>query len=223
MPLDREVVVRTALDLLDSEGLEGLTLRKIAAALQVKAPALYWHFQNKQQLLDEMATAMARDATSSAELTGPWHEQLRTMAVGLRRMLLSRRDGARLFGGTYMTDSAPLVAGEPLLRSLTDAGADLRTAVAVNRTISCYAIGHVLEEQGVVRPSGARDHRFDPDARRARLDGEQAPLTAAASDYLFGDFDRSFTDGLELIIAGFAARLAAGQPTSRPNGSDDGH
>ncbi|HEY9291632.1 MAG TPA: TetR family transcriptional regulator, partial [Microlunatus sp.] len=58
MPLDRQVVIRTALELLDSEGLDGLTLRKIAAALDVKAPALYWHFQSKQQLLDEMATSM---------------------------------------------------------------------------------------------------------------------------------------------------------------------
>jgi AcrR family transcriptional regulator len=208
MPLDRDLVVRTALDLLDTEGLEGLTLRKIAAALHVKAPALYWHFQSKQQLLDEMATAMARDAMAAAELTGSWQQQLRMMATGLRRMLLSRRDGARLFGGTYMTDNRPLVAGEPLLTALTEAGADLPTAVTVTRTISCYAIGHVLEEQGVVGPSGARDPRFAPDARKARLEGEGVPLTAEASDYLFGDFDRSFGDGLEMIIAGFGAILA---------------
>lgn len=208
MALDREVVVRTALELLDADGLDGLTLRKIAAALNVKAPALYWHFQNKQQLLDEMATTMARDEMGAAELTGSWQQQLWMLAAGLRRMLLSHRDGARLFGGTFMTDNAPVIAGEPLLRSLTDAGAELRRAVAVSRTINCYVIGYVLEEQGVVSPSGDRDHRFDPDARRARIDAERYPLTAESSDYLFGDFDRSFADGVELIISGFAAGLA---------------
>ena len=45
--LTREKVVRTALRLLDKVGLDGLTLRKLAAELRVQAPALYWHFKNK--------------------------------------------------------------------------------------------------------------------------------------------------------------------------------
>ena len=53
--LDREHVVRVALRLLDEAGLDGLTLRRLAAELDVKAPALYWHFANKQDLLDHMA------------------------------------------------------------------------------------------------------------------------------------------------------------------------
>lgn len=210
MALDRDLVVRTALDLLDVEGLDGLTLRKIASALDVKAPALYWHFQNKQQLLDEMATTMARDAVGSVcppDVT--WQEHLRLLATQMRRMLLSRRDGARLFGGTYMTDTSPVVAGEPMLQALVDAGADLRHAVGVSRTLNCFVIGYVLEEQGVVSPSGDRDHRFDPDQRRSRIDEEQFPLSARSSEYVFGDFDRSFSDGVELIIAGMEALLAS--------------
>lgn len=58
--LDRALVARTALDLLSDLGLDGLTLRAIATELGVKAPALYWHFKDKQALLDEMATEMMR-------------------------------------------------------------------------------------------------------------------------------------------------------------------
>lgn len=210
MALDRDLVVRTALDLLDAEGLDGLTLRKIAAALDVKAPALYWHFQNKQQLLDEMATTMARDAVAAQPPSGLcWQDHLRMLATGLRRMLLSRRDGARLFGGTYMTDTSPVEAGEPVLQALVAAGADLRQAVSVSRTLNCYVIGYVLEEQGVVSPSGDRDHRFDPEERRSRIDEKHFPLTARSSEYVFGDLDRTFADGVELIISGFEAVLAA--------------
>jgi len=50
--LERDLVVNTALKLLDEVGLDGLTLRKLAAELGVQAPALYWHFKNKQALLD---------------------------------------------------------------------------------------------------------------------------------------------------------------------------
>ncbi|WP_172836096.1 TetR/AcrR family transcriptional regulator C-terminal domain-containing protein [Microlunatus soli] len=207
MALDREAVVRAGLELLDTEGLEGLTLRKIAAALDVKAPALYWHFQNKQQLLDEMATTMARDAYAGHDLAAlaaerPWQDLLRVQADGLRRMLLGHRDGARLFGGTAMTDSGPVVAGEPLLRALTDAGADLRTATAVLRTLNCFVLGFVLEEQGIVAPDGQRDPRFDPMARSERVDRDRYPLTSASSEHLFGDLDRSFRDGVDMIIGG---------------------
>ncbi|MDF2848837.1 MAG: TetR family transcriptional regulator, partial [Oerskovia sp.] len=56
--LDRERVVRAALALLDEVGLDGLTLRRLAQDLGVKAPALYWHFASKADLLHEMAATM---------------------------------------------------------------------------------------------------------------------------------------------------------------------
>jgi len=58
-PLDPALVVLVALKLLDEVGLDGLTLRRLAAELGVQAPALYWHFANKRELLDHMAQAIA--------------------------------------------------------------------------------------------------------------------------------------------------------------------
>ncbi|WP_280469956.1 TetR family transcriptional regulator [Nocardia brasiliensis] len=49
------VIAQAALDLLDEVGLDGPTMRKVAAALDVQAPALYWHVANKRELLDAMA------------------------------------------------------------------------------------------------------------------------------------------------------------------------
>lgn len=69
--LDRAQVADTALRLLNEVGLDGLTLRRIATELDVKAPALYWHFANKQALLDELATEMLRRMTASAEPPPP--------------------------------------------------------------------------------------------------------------------------------------------------------
>jgi AcrR family transcriptional regulator len=48
MPLQRETVVRAALHLLDEVGLDGLTMRRLAAYLEIQNPSLYWHFTNKQ-------------------------------------------------------------------------------------------------------------------------------------------------------------------------------
>ena len=56
--LQREAIIRTALDLLGETGVDGLTTRRIAAALGVQQPALYWHFKDKAALLDALAEAM---------------------------------------------------------------------------------------------------------------------------------------------------------------------
>lgn len=68
-PLDRTRVADTALKLLNEVGLDGLTLRAIAKELDVKAPALYWHFKDKQALLDEMATEMYRRMVAATPST----------------------------------------------------------------------------------------------------------------------------------------------------------
>ena len=56
--LQREAVIRTALELLNDVGMEGLTTRRLAERLGVQQPALYWHFKNKRALLDALAEAM---------------------------------------------------------------------------------------------------------------------------------------------------------------------
>ncbi len=61
----QELIVRAALTLLDEVGLEGLTMRRLATALKIQAPSLYWHFPNKQALLDGMADAIFAVLVSS--------------------------------------------------------------------------------------------------------------------------------------------------------------
>ncbi|MEO8394207.1 MAG: TetR family transcriptional regulator, partial [Chloroflexota bacterium] len=55
MRLNKDQIVRTALQLLDRDGLEGVTLRRLGKELGVQAPAIYWHVANKETLLDELA------------------------------------------------------------------------------------------------------------------------------------------------------------------------
>ena len=89
-------------------GLDGLTLRKLAAELRVQAPGLYWHFKNKQELLDEMATCVLTDGIEEIlpGQLGEWPDWAMHLGHGIRRMLLRHRDGAKMFSGTYLTNSA---------------------------------------------------------------------------------------------------------------------
>ncbi|MEU8762496.1 TetR/AcrR family transcriptional regulator C-terminal domain-containing protein [Streptomyces sp. NPDC048659] len=213
--LDPASVAETALSLLNERGLDGLTLRAIAQELNVQAPALYWHFKNKQALLDEMATVMYRrmveDPASrpAGELT--WQERILAANRGLRAGLLRYRDGAKVYSGARFTGTDFAADMELQLGSLVDAGFSLHQAVRASTTAYMYTLGFVTEEQGTEPVPGERREGFDLEARAERLAGY--PLAAAAGPELFADYDNGFEEGLRLIVAGIEAVYApAGAP-----------
>jgi TetR/AcrR family tetracycline transcriptional repressor len=211
MALDRDLIVRTALRLLNEVGLEELSLRRIARELDVQAPALYWHFRNKQALLDEMAAAVLadgwRDLLPLAE-SRPWQEWLRDYALALRQILLSYRDGARMFSGTYLTDPALFAPMEQSLAIMVGYGFTLPTAVQVLNTIYAYAVGFTIEEQAVFPVPGVRDSRYELTTRAERVDATRFPLVHATGATVLDDYATRYVAGVDLIIAGVAATIA---------------
>jgi AcrR family transcriptional regulator len=208
--LDKKQVVETALRLLNETGLDGLTLRAIAKELDVQAPALYWHFKNKQELLDEMATEMYRrmvEDTGAAPDAG-WRERLLAANRGLRAALLSYRDGAKVFSGSRFTGTLHAVEMERSLTLLTEAGFTLTQAVRATSTTYLYTIGFVTEEQGVQPLPGERREGYDVTERARRM--ADFPLSAAAGAEIFEDYERHFEEGLSLIVAGIEAGYGVG-------------
>ncbi|MCK7623027.1 TetR/AcrR family transcriptional regulator C-terminal domain-containing protein [Streptomyces sp. RS10V-4] len=220
--IDRERVVETALRLLNEGGLDGLTLRRIAKELDVQAPALYWHFKNKQELLDEMATEIFRRLFRSRLAGGgpgpdcrwpSWQEMLVRTCTTLRQELLSYRDGGKVVAGTRMTDDTFAGPLELFLSSFTAAGFPPADAVTAWWTAYNYTIGLVIEEQSV-HPDPAhpevRDPAYDLADRESRL-GAAYPLAARAGRQMFGDVEESFHAGLRLIVAGIEATYVRGK------------
>jgi TetR/AcrR family tetracycline transcriptional repressor len=204
-------VAETALRLLNEVGLDGLTLRAIAKELDVKAPALYWHFKDKAALLDEMATVIMRRMLDGAVLdpADTWRERLLKANRTLRATLLGYRDGAKVFSGTRFTSGVHVAQMEDNLRLLTGAGFTLPQAVRAQTTAYMYTLGFVSEEQGVQPVPGVRREGFDPEERaRAMAD---FPLAAAAGRHIFTDFDQHFEEGLALLLDGVEARYRPGK------------
>ena len=210
MALDRDRITRAALDLLDETGLDGLALRELAGRLGVKAPALYWHFPSKAALIDEMATTMLRDLLAAA---GPvdramgWREFMTASCGGLHAMMLGRRDGARVFSGTYLTDDSLVGSGEVALSVLTRAGFALRDASWGWQTAYAFVVGFTIEEQAVRPVSGERDERFAAERRISRLDPVAHPLSVEASASMFDEVQDRFDFGLAIVLDGLALRL----------------
>ena len=146
--LQREAVIRTALELLNDVGMEGLTTRRLAERLGVQQPALYWHFKNKRALLDALAEAMLtiNHTHSTPRDDDDWRSFLKGNACSFRRALLAYRDGARIHAGTR--PAAPqMEKTDAQLRFLCDAGFSAGDATYALMAISYFTVGAVLSSK----------------------------------------------------------------------------
>jgi len=213
MRVGREPVVRAGLKLLGEVGLEGLTLRAIAAELGVRAPTLYWRFRDKQDLVDEMASQVLADYAArllSQPQPATWPQWTRRSAQRFRAELLRYRDGARMVAGTYLKETSVYAVMETALTTFAAAKIAPDLAVVCLKTIHDYVIGFTIEQQAVISPAGERDPRYALEAREARMDPARYPLARSIGASLFKDYDPMFERGLDIIIAGFAAGLPRG-------------
>jgi TetR/AcrR family transcriptional regulator, tetracycline repressor protein len=206
--LSKTAVVRAALDVLDDAGIDGVTVRAVAARLGVQAPALYWHVRDKRELLDEMATEIWRQV--SAEVAAlpadlPWDQVMAAFAAVTRRALLAHRDGAKVFSGTYLTDASALEAQEDRFARMVAEGFSVADATRAYSLLYSFTIGFCIEEQAAAQ---AGDDRFSEASRAARIDARTHPVIAEGGPQIFGDPDARFADLVGLIIA-TAASLRA--------------
>lgn len=220
----RDQVIQAALDLLGQEGLDGLTLRKLALALDIQAPSLYWHFSGKQALIDAVADALVMNVVLPQGPDQPWDSRLRQIAAALRQALLKHRDGARVFAGTYVVSDHVLRINEAMLEAFALAGVDVSRASTYSFSVLYYILGFVMEEQALGPHS-----EFDVASRKTafeELAKRSYPRNLAAREAIFStDFDARFSTGLELIIAGVkqqaseTASKAAPSVTPGPGGA----
>jgi TetR/AcrR family transcriptional regulator, tetracycline repressor protein len=200
--LTKAAIVREALGLLDEVGMDGLTVRALAARLGVAAPALYWHFGSKRDLLDEMATAAWRqvgDVMAGLPADLPWRETLATYAATVRTELLGHRDGAKAFSGSTLTDPAVVRRQEHTLASLTSQGFSLEDAARALLLLHDFTIGFCVEEQATAQAMSSGDPRYSL-SHRAEMIGPGAPLATEAGQVIFGDPGTRFSELTAVLL-----------------------
>lgn len=210
--MDRAQIAREGLDLLNEVGLDGLTVRRLATRLNVKSPALYWHFRSKQELLDEMAQVLqATQDLGPPRLDETWRAWLTRRAQERRRVLLSRRDGARLIAGTRPGGTV-LRSFEQELQALVGFGFTPMQAVRAVTSLGHYVSGFVLEEQAERQRGSVTDDTPVDDLSEGQqnqlLRGLPTLAAAIAADGSPGGGDAAFDEGLSMLIAGMAMRFS---------------
>lgn len=208
--LDRSTVVRAALKLLKRVGLDGLTTRRLAAELGVKSPALYWHFHNKQELLDAMADTLVREASMGPPRSGEtWQEWLARRVRAYRTSLLAYRDSARIVTEAQQLSPSTLRTFNAELQAMAALGFDPVQALRTITALTNYVNGFVLQEQSSRQPT--TNEPVTPDSIAELLsegsEGDAAPLLVAFAEGGSPYSEESFEYGLQALIEGCAAAL----------------
>ncbi len=186
-------MAETALRILDDYGLPDLTMRRLAAALDVQPSALYWHFPNKQTLLADLAdriVARGAGAVSPDLATRPdataWPDRLRAESAALRDALLAYRDGAEVVASTYALGLGDSAAQHRLAAAAASGGFDAETSDRAATALLHFVLGHVSHEQ-----------------QRMQFDSIGVLATGEAADPLdVSDSAAAFAFGVDLLVGG---------------------
>jgi TetR/AcrR family transcriptional regulator, tetracycline repressor protein len=147
--LTRDAVVNRALRLADADGLDALTIRKLATELGVTPMALYWHFRSKDELLDGLAERLWSEIDTDVDTGAPWHEQLRGLLESLLRVLRGHAAAAQLLLQFEKQNDSALRATEVTLEILRGAGFDPVHASEIARSALWTGLTLVMSEPGI--------------------------------------------------------------------------
>lgn len=209
-PMSVERIVSAAIEIIDRDGLHGLSMRSLAAQLGTGTATLYRYVQSKDEVLAEAFDAVLGEIELPEELTqtGGWRSQAATMATALRDGLLRHPNVTPLLAGSVPIGPNALRGRESALGVLLAAGLQSSLAAQTYLAIVHYVIGFVLAED---RQSSAyaTEHKRSLKRYYEQLAPERFPRIVALADELTArDNDREFRFGLELILEGIERQSA---------------
>jgi TetR/AcrR family transcriptional regulator, tetracycline repressor protein len=207
--LSKRAVVDRALKLADADGLDALTIRKLAQDLGVTPMALYWHFRSKEDLLEGVAERVWSEIDVHVDPSVPWWTQLQGGLESLIRVLRAHPAAPQLVLEHEKQNEPALRATEATLAILRGAGFDPQHASEIARSTLWTGIMLVMSEYGY-KPDLPEDERAEHQ-RRGELFFAMLPvakyprLVDCASAMASCDPDLHYRLGVDLFIAGVRA------------------
>lgn len=210
--LSRDLVLSSALDLVDAEGLDALTMRRLGQVLGRDPMSLYRYAENRAALLDGVSE-LVLDELSIFPADPDWKAQLRRIAHDLRLLALRHPNVVPLLVTRPLSTPLglrPLGTVRPLeqiLALLIDAGFDPADALHVYRAYYGFLYGHILNE--------LQEFVVDPEENEAllrlglhRLPAKDFPLLRALAPVL-ADYDGAaeLDQGISILLSGLEAHL----------------
>lgn len=208
--LSREQIVRTAIRLADADGLDAVSLRKVATALDVRPMRLYGYIAGKEELLDLMVDAVHAGIRPVGD---HWREVLRSHAEATRSAAHEHEWLADLLGGRPQLGPEALAGGETLVAALGEIHVD--AVMPVVAAVKAYVIGAVrreIAERRAERATGMDERQWQsslgPYLERTFATGRFPALATVVRDAAHLDADHTFRIGLEFVLDGIEAHLS---------------
>jgi AcrR family transcriptional regulator len=206
--LSRERIVDSALALAAAEGLEAVTIRRLAQDQGVTPMALYWHFKDKERLLDGIVERMLSDVVLPPDgpEAGPWDKQFRDLLEALLRVLRAHPTVTDLVSTRMMLSEPGLTITERALGLLREAGftSEQSVRIAVHSLASIVLL--VTTEPGQPGGEDRATHEQRMRTKRATLlslPPDRYPNLVASVDSFVASISEPYFDlGLELLVAG---------------------
>ena len=215
--LTRERVVAEALAVIAHDGVQALTMRRLAARLQVVPGALYHHVRNKQQLHDLVLDNVLAEVDVRLDPSLDWAGQLKLLAHRLRTVLEDHPGVAGILKTRDPLGPHSLALAEAFLGPLQAAGFGDRAAGLAFFLLVDYTIGFAVG--GI--PSSVNEHRVRDPATRAQLHQffrslprDRFPALVALGEHVWVDNrDERFSAGLDVLVSGLEHTPARSAPT----------
>jgi TetR/AcrR family transcriptional regulator, tetracycline repressor protein len=213
--LTRARVLRAALDLVDREGADALTMRRLGRELGVEAMSLYGYVESKEDLVEGVVELIFGEMPLVMPGPEPWQERIRRHAGIYRSVLLSHPNAVRLVAGRPLVTEGTAAYVDSAVCELRAIGLDVETADRVLGVIASFTLGHVSEQTGAGRRTSSPGEVLDlsrfPDLAEVEDLGKMTPTR----------YDAEFELGLDFIVAG-VERLLANHAATREGGGAAG-
>jgi AcrR family transcriptional regulator len=207
-PLTRELIVDAALTLLERDGLQGLSMRRLAQELGSGVASLYWHVGDKEELLGLLLDRIVGETELPEPDPDNWQATVRELAHSVRRQLAERRDAAQLSLGRVPSGPHSLPVLERNLAVLAASALPPRVIGYAADLFALY-VGAFAYEESLGRDQSADAEKFAEYLRALPKDAFPV-ITSIADQLAEGDADARFAFGVEVLIRGLEALREGG-------------
>jgi AcrR family transcriptional regulator len=217
-PLTRDAIVAAALELLDADGLDGVSMRRVAQKLGTGPASLYQHVGNKDELLELVLDRVCADVEVPAPGAGPdgWQEPLKELLRRMRRVVGAHNDLAYVMLARVPTGPNTLAGAEGMLRILHEGGISDRLAAQAVDMLGLF-VASVTYEDAIRRRTIGTFEEAEQYIQQVRAYFESLPperfprlvaMAGVLTSFAEGEEDAGFEFALDVQIRGIAARAA---------------
>ncbi|GAA2677907.1 MULTISPECIES: TetR/AcrR family transcriptional regulator C-terminal domain-containing protein [Nonomuraea] len=210
--LTRDQIVRAAIEILDAEGLDALSMRKLGARLGAGATSLYWHVANKDELFELVYDEVWGEMSVPDPDSAGWRDTGWAFAHGMRKVILRHPWLAGLLGKLPAIGPNALRAAELLRKGLHQAGFRGLEEDYAGAAITAFVFGSAIPE--VVWTNAAAEKNYDAESMREAVKtvaADYPDLIARAEEYAAHEpaavREMNFAFGLACVLDGLERRL----------------